>query len=140
MRWFIQRSGWILHYNAGSCNGCDIEFLATLAPKYDIERFGMRNTANPKHADIFFVTGPVTQRTHDRLITLYEQIPHPKVVVACGVCACSGGLFRGMYGAEEGIESCIPVDVYIGGCPPTPEQIIEGLLHATSLIAQKGYI
>lgn len=135
---FRKKSPWVLHYNAGSCNGCDIEILACLAPKYDLERLGVRNTGNPKHSDIFLVTGPVTMRSRERLVELYSQIPEPKVVVACGSCTCTGGVFRGMYNAEDGIDRYIPVDVYIGGCAPHPEQIIDGLVQALEILEQKS--
>ena len=94
---YRKKSPWILHYNAGGCNGCDIEILACLGPKYDIERFGMINTGNPKQSDILLVTGPVTKRSRERLLEVYAQMPEPKVVVSCGACACTGGVFRGMY-------------------------------------------
>ncbi len=138
LRRFRKKSPWVLHYNAGSCNGCDIEILASLAPKYDLERLGIRNTGNPKQSDIFLVTGPVTQRSRERLVELYTQIPEPKVVVACGSCTCTGGVFRGMYGSEDGIDRYIPVDVYIGGCAPHPEQIIDGLVQALEILEKKS--
>jgi len=134
---FRKKSPWILHYNAGSCNGCDIEILACLAPKYDIERFGMINTGNPKQSDILLVTGPVTKRSRERLVEIYAQMPEPKVVVSCGACACTGGVFRGMYNCEGGIDQYIPVDVYVGGCGTRPEQIIDGLLQALEILAKK---
>ncbi len=135
---FRKKSPWLLHYNAGSCNGCDIEILACLAPKYDLERLGVRNTGNPKQSDIFLVTGPVTMRSRERLVELYTQIPEPKVVVACGSCTCTGGVFRGMYNTEDGIDRYIPVDVYIGGCAPHPEQIIDGIVQALATLDQKS--
>ncbi|MCQ2376376.1 MAG: NADH:ubiquinone oxidoreductase, partial [Methanocorpusculum sp.] len=91
------KSPWILHYNASSCNGCDIEILAALTPMYDVERFGIVNTGNPAHADIFVVTGGVNEQNKEVLKNLYEQIPSPKVVVAVGICASSGGVFRDCY-------------------------------------------
>lgn len=91
---YRKKSPWILHYNAGSCNGCDIEILAALSPKYDLERFGVINTGNPKQSDILLVTGPVTYRSRERLIELYTQMPEPKVVIATGSCSCTGGVFR----------------------------------------------
>ena len=90
---FRKKSPWLLHYNAGSCNGCDIEILAALGPKFDLERFGVVNTGNPKQSDIFLVTGPVTYRSRERLVELYSQIPEPKVVVAVGSCPATGGVF-----------------------------------------------
>ena len=134
---FRKKSPWILHYNAGSCNGCDIEILACLAPKYDIERFGMINTGNPKQSDILLVTGPVTKRSRERLVEIYGQMPEPKVVISCGACACTGGVFRGMYNCEGGIDQYIPVDVYVCGCGTRPEQIIDGIVQALSILEKK---
>ncbi len=134
---YRKRSPWILHYNAGSCNGCDIEILASLSPKYDLERFGIINTGNPKQSDIFLVTGPVTYRSRERLIELYIQMPEPKVVVAVGSCSCTGGVFRGMYNVEDGVDRYIPVDVYISGCATSPELIIDGLVKGLEILEKK---
>ena len=87
---YLSKSPWILHYDATSCNGCDIEVLASLTPMYDVERFGIINTGNPKHADIFVITGSVNEQNREVVRNLYEQMPNPKVVVAVGICACSG--------------------------------------------------
>ncbi|MDY0120406.1 MAG: NADH-quinone oxidoreductase subunit B family protein [Sulfurimonas sp.] len=134
---FRKKSPWILHYNAGSCNGCDIEILACLSPKYDLERFGVINTGNPKQSDIFLVTGPVTMRSRERLVELYTQMPEPKVVVAVGSCTCTGGVFRDMYNVEDGIDRYIPVDVYIPGCAASPELIIDGVVKALDILEKK---
>ena len=134
---FRKKSPWILHYNAGGCNGCDIEILACLGPKYDIERFGMINSGNPKQSDILLVTGPVTKRSRERLVEVYAQMPEPKVVVSCGACACTGGVFRGMYNCEGGIDQYIPVDVYVCGCGSRPEQIIDGVVQALAILEKK---
>ncbi|MCU0403741.1 MAG: NADH-quinone oxidoreductase subunit NuoB [Chitinophagaceae bacterium] len=134
---YRKKSPWILHYNAGSCNGCDIEILACLGPKYDIERFGMINTGNPKQSDILLVTGPVTKRSRERLVEIYAQMPEPKVVIACGVCASTGGVFRGMYNCEGGVDQYIPVDVYVCGCGTRPEQIIDGVVQGLAILEQK---
>jgi ech hydrogenase subunit C len=135
---FRAKSPWILHYNAGSCNGCDIEILACLSPKYDVERFGMINTGNPKQSDILLITGPVTERCRERLVDLYSQMPEPKVVVACGSCASTGGVFRDMYGTECGVDNYIPVDVSVPGCACRPEQIMQGVVAALGILAQKN--
>lgn len=135
---YRKKSPWILHYNAGSCNGCDIEILAALSPKYDLERFGVINTGNPKQSDIFLVTGPVTYRSRERLVELYTQIPEPKIVVAVGSCSCTGGVFRDMYNVEDGVDRYIPVDVYIPGCASSPELIIDGLVKALEILEQKS--
>ena len=134
---FRKKSPWILHYNAGGCNGCDIEILACLAPKYDIERFGMINSGNPKQSDVLLVTGPVTKRSRERLVEVYAQMPEPKVVISCGACACTGGVFRGMYNCEGGIDQYIPVDVYVCGCATRPEQIIDGVIQGLSILEKK---
>ncbi|MEA2098950.1 MAG: NADH-quinone oxidoreductase subunit B family protein [Campylobacterota bacterium] len=131
------KSPWILHYNAGSCNGCDIEILACLSPKYDIERFGVINTGNPKQSDIFLVTGPVTYRSRERIVELYTQMPEPKVVIAVGSCSCTGGVFRGMDNVEDGVDRYIPVDVYVPGCATSPELIIDGMVKALEILEQK---
>lgn len=135
---FRKKSPWILHYNAGSCNGCDIEILACLSPKYDVERFGMINTGNPKQSDILLITGPVTKRSRERLVEIYAQMPEPKVVVCCGSCASTGGVFREMYNIEGGVDSCIPVDVYVSGCACRPEQIIDGVVQALGILENKS--
>jgi len=134
---FRKKSPWILHYNAGSCNGCDIEILACLGPKYDLERFGVINTGNPKQSDIFLVTGPVTKRSRERVVELYLQMPEPKVVVAVGSCTCTGGVFRDMYNVEDGLDRYIPVDVYISGCAASPELIIDGVVKALEILETK---
>jgi ech hydrogenase subunit C len=134
---YRKKSPWILHYNAGGCNGCDIEILACLGPKYDIERFGIINTGNPKQSDILLVTGPVTKRSRERLVEIYAQMPEPKVVISCGACASTGGVFRGMYNCEGGVDQYIPVDVYVCGCGTRPEQIIDGVVQALAILELK---
>ena len=134
---YRKKSPWILHYNAGSCNGCDIEILASLSPKYDLERFGVINTGNPKQSDVFLVTGPVTYRSRERLVELYTQMPEPKVVMAVGSCSCTGGVFRDMYNVEDGVDRYIPVDVYVPGCATSPELIIDGIVKALDILEQK---
>jgi len=135
---FRKKSPWILHYNAGSCNGCDIEILAALGPRFDLERFGVINTGNPKQSDIFLVTGPVTYRSRERLVELYCQIPEPKVVIAVGSCTAAGGVFRGMYNVEDGIDRYIPVDVYVPGCASSPQLIIDALVKAAAILETKS--
>jgi Ni,Fe-hydrogenase III small subunit len=135
---FRKKSPWILHYNAGSCNGCDIEILAALGPKFDLERFGVINTGNPKQSDIFLVTGPVTYRSRERLVELYSQIPEPKVVIAVGSCTATGGVFRGMYNVEDGIDQYIPVDVYVPGCASSPQLIIDAIVIALEILETKS--
>ncbi len=126
--WARANSPWAIHFNSGSCNGCDIELVATLTPRYDLERFGVLMRGSPRHADILLATGPVTRQSRDRLIRIYEQMPDPKFVVAIGACALTGGVFRGTYNCLDGIDKVIPVDAYIPGCPPRTEAIIQGLV------------
>jgi NADH-quinone oxidoreductase B subunit len=126
--WARVNSPWVLHYNSGSCNGCDIEILATLTPRYDMERFGVKLQGSPRHADVLLCTGPVTRQSRDRLLRIYEQMHEPKFVVAVGSCALTGGTFQGCYNIMGGIDQVIPVDAYIPGCPPRPEAIIDGVV------------
>lgn len=126
-----------MHYDASSCNGCDIEVLACLTPVYDVERFGMINTGDPKQADIFLVTGAVNDQNKEVVKQLYDQMPEPKVVVAVGICACSGGIFRDCYNILGGVDQVIPVDVYVPGCAARPEAIIDGVVKGLDVLEQK---
>jgi NADH-quinone oxidoreductase B subunit len=126
--WARINSPWAIHYNSGSCNGCDIEILATLTPRYDVERLGIKLQGSPRHADVLICTGPVTLQSRDRLLQIYQQMPEPRFVVAVGSCALSGGAFRGCYNVVGQIDEVIPVDVYIPGCPPRPEAIVDGVV------------
>ena len=126
--WARINSPWLIHYNSGSCNGCDIEILATLTPRYDVERLGITLQGSPRHADVLICTGPVTRQSKDRLRLIYEQMPEPKFVIAVGSCAISGGAFQGCYNVIGHIDEVIPVDVYVPGCPPRPEAIIDGVV------------
>jgi ech hydrogenase subunit C len=129
IRW-ASRSMWALHFDCGSCNGCDIEVLACLTPVYDAERFGVLNIGNPKHADLLLVTGTVNPRNRRVLANLYAMMPAPTVVVAIGACGTSGGIFREAYNVVGGVDRVIPVDVYVPGCPPAPETILDGIVMA----------
>jgi ech hydrogenase subunit C len=131
------RSPWVLHYDASSCNGCDIEVVACLTPLYDVERLGVVNTGNPKHADIFLVTGSVNAQNVKVLRTLYEQMPEPRVVAAVGICATSGCVFRECYNVMGGVDTVLPVDIYVPGCAARPESIIDGILQAVDLLEKK---
>ncbi len=126
--WARKSSPWLLHFNSGGCNGCDIEVVAALTPYYDAERFGVLLKGSPRHADVLIVTGPITRQVAKRLIRIYEQMPEPRYVVAVGSCALSGGVFQGSYNVYEGVDKLIPVDVYIPGCPPRPEAILHGIV------------
>ncbi|MGB9659868.1 MAG: NADH-quinone oxidoreductase subunit B family protein [Nitrososphaerales archaeon] len=128
VKWARLKSPWLLHFNTGACNACDIEVLAALTPRYDLERFGALLKASPRHADVLVVTGPVTRQVKDRLLRVYNQMPDPKFVVAVGTCCISGGVFNGCYNVYPGLDSIIPVDAYIFGCPPKPEAIINGVV------------
>lgn len=126
--WALLNSPWLIHFNSGSCNGCDIEILATLTPRYDLERFGVKLKGSPRHADILVCTGPVTRQARERLLRIYGQMHEPKFVVAVGSCALSGGAFQGCYNVMGGIDQVIPVNAYIPGCPPRPEAVIDGVV------------
>jgi ech hydrogenase subunit C len=134
---FLSKSPWILHYDASSCNGCDIEVLACLTPLYDIERFGIVNTGNPKHADVLLITGAVNEQNTPVVKMLYEQIPDPKVVVAVGICAATGNFFSESYNVKGGVDKVIPVDVYVPGCAARPEAIIDGVVQALGVLEKK---
>ena len=126
--WARIKSPWILHFNSGACNACDIEIIAALTPQYDIERFGIQLKATPRHADVLVCSGPVTRQIQDRIVRIYEQMAEPKFVVACGTCACSGGVFQGCYNVMQGIDAVLPVSAYIPGCPASPPAIIDGVV------------
>ena len=134
---YITKSPWVIHYDASSCNGCDIEVLAALCPGYDVERFGIINTGNPKHADVFLVTGSVNEQNISVVKEIYEQMLEPKVVVAVGACACSGGVFHDCYNVIGGVDNAIPVDVYVPGCAASPESIIDGVVAGLDVLAAK---
>ena len=133
-----KKSPWIVHLNCNSCNGCDIETVACLTPMYDVERFGIVNVGNPKHADVLVVTGSVNKRNIRVLKNIYEQIPEPKIVVAIGACACSGGIFKECYNVIGGVNEVVPVDVYVPGCCPRPEAIIEGIYKGIGKMDEKA--
>ena len=124
---YSSKSPWVIHYDGSSCNGCDIEVLATLCPGFDGERFGVINTGNPKHADIFLVTGSVNEQNIGVVREIYDQMIEPKVVVACGICACSGG-----------VDQAIPVDVYAPGCAVRPEALIDAIVEGIAVLDEKA--
>ena len=130
------KSPWLVHYDCGSCNGCDIETLACLTPLYDVERFGVLNIGNPKHADVLIVTGTVNNRNKKVLKQIYEQMPSPKIVIAIGACGLSGGIFREAYNVVGGVDKVIPVDVYVPGCPAKPEAIIDGVVEGLAKLSE----
>ncbi|MCW4013098.1 MAG: NADH-quinone oxidoreductase subunit B family protein [Candidatus Bathyarchaeota archaeon] len=129
------KSLWVMHFDCGSCNGCDIEILAALTPKFDVERFGIVNIGDPKQADVLLVTGAVNHRNKEVLKNLYEQMPAPKMVIAIGTCACTGGVFHNCPNVLGGVDKVIPVDVYIPGCAVRPEQIIDAVVLALNKLS-----
>jgi len=126
----FKRALWVYHLNTGSCNGCDIEILAVLTPRYDVERFGIKLVGSPRHADVLLVTGPVVRQMVSRVKRIYEQTPDPKLVMVVGNCGVEGGVFYESYSLAGPIDQIIPVDVYVPGCPPRPEAIIHGVAMA----------
>ena len=124
----LQRALNVRQLDAGSCNGCEAEITALTNPYYDLERFGIHFVASPKHADMLLVTGPVTRNMADAVKATYEAVPAPKLVVAVGACGCSGGIFAGSHAIVGAVDSVIPVDGYIPGCPPTPAMLVSGIL------------
>ena len=134
---YFTKSPWLIHYDGSSCNGCDIEVLACLTPMYDVERFGIINTGNPKHADIFLVTGAVNEQNKSAVRQIYKQMPTPKVVIAVGICACAGGVFKDCYNIIGGIDHVIPVDIYVPGCAARPEAIIDGVVKGLAVLDEK---
>ncbi len=134
--WARVNSPFAIHFNSGSCNGCDIEILATLTPRYDLERFGVKLQGSPRHADVLVCTGPVTRQSRDRLVRIYEQMPDPKFVVAVGSCGLSGGAFQGCYNIVGSLADVIPVHAFVPGCPPRPEAIIYGVVALLNSLKQ----
>jgi len=124
----LGRSLSIRAVDAGSCNGCELEIHALSNAFYDLERFGLRFVASPRHADVLLVTGPVTKNMREALERTYNAMPDPKWVVAIGDCAADGGLFSGSYAVVGGVGRVVPVDLHIRGCPPRPIQLLAGLL------------
>jgi Ni,Fe-hydrogenase III small subunit len=124
----LGRSLSIREVDAGSCNGCELEIHALNNAFYDLERFGFHFVASPRHADVLLVTGPVTKNMREALLRTYDVTPDPKWIVAVGDCARNGGIFAGSYAVEGGVGQVVPVDLHIPGCPPTPRDLLAGLL------------
>lgn len=126
----FRRSLHVRHLDAGSCNGCDWEIAALLNPYHDVQRLGIDFVASPRHADLLLVTGIMTRNLEDAARRTYEAMPEPRLVVAVGACAISGGVFAGTYAGRDGVGEVLSVDVWVPGCPPRPEALIHGLLVA----------
>lgn len=133
----LAKSPWLLHYDGSSCNGCDIEVLACTTPVYDIERFGIINTGDPFQADVLLITGGINSQSESVVKQIYSQMPDPKVVVAVGICACTGGVFKECYNIKGGVDTVIPVDVYVPGCAARPQAIIDGVAQALEILQEK---
>ena len=131
-----RRSPWVYRLNAGSCNGCDIEIAPCFCPRYDGEQIGAVLQGSPKHADILLISGPITLRTRAILKDIYEQIPWPKAVIALGSCPASGNVFSGSPTVVGSAEAIVPVDLYVPGCPPRPQAILEAIQTAADLLAE----
>jgi NADH-quinone oxidoreductase B subunit len=134
-----KKSIWIVHMNCNSCNGCDIEFLACLTPTYDAERFGVVHVGSPKHADVMVVTGSVNHRNARVLENIYNQMPEPRAVVAMGACGACGGIFAECYNVLGGADKVVPVDVFVPGCPPRPEAMLEGIVRAAGILERRRH-
>ena len=137
INWGRRKSPWIIHFNTGACNACDIEIIAALTPLYDVERFGIILKGTPRQADVLVCSGPVTREVECRLKRIYEQMPEPKFVLAVGTCSCSGGVFKGCYNIKGGIDAVIPVSAYIPGCPASPKAIIDGVVKLLTSLEDK---
>ncbi len=138
VRRVLGRSLHIREVDAGSCNGCEVEIVALNSPVYDIERFGIHFVASPRHADMLLVTGPVSRNMELALRKTYDAMPAPRLVVAVGACACSGGIFGENYASLGGVNKVVPVDVYIPGCPPNPHALLHGILTAVGRLPKAG--
>lgn len=134
----LGRSLAIRQVDAGSCNGCELEIHALSNAFYDLERFGLRFVASPRHADVLLVTGPVTKNMRQALERTFNATPDPKWVVAVGACAVDGGLFRASYACVGGVSDVVPVDLHVKGCPPTPTDLLKGLLALLEHVGGKG--
>jgi Ni,Fe-hydrogenase III small subunit/formate hydrogenlyase subunit 6/NADH:ubiquinone oxidoreductase subunit I len=136
----LGRSLHVRQVDAGSCNGCELEITATTNPVFDLERFGIHFVASPRHADLLLVTGPVTRNMEVALRQTYDATPEPRVVVAVGACGCSGGIFgEGTYASVGSVDRVLPVDVYVPGCPPRPQAILNALLVAMGVRAARSH-
>ncbi len=131
------KSPWLYHLNTGSCNGCDIEIVGLLGPRYDVERFGVKLTGSPRHADIVLITGPVTAQSKDRMLNVLSQVPEPRVIVSVGSCPATGNVFKDSYCIDGPLDKWVKVDVAVAGCSPKPEAIIKGILEAVKILNER---
>jgi ech hydrogenase subunit C len=134
----IKKSPWVCNYDVGGCNGCILEIFALLTPRYDVERFGIMLKESARHADILLVSGITNRQNRERLKTIYDQMAKDKKVIAIGSCAITGGPFKDCYNFAGPTDKVIPVDMYIPGCPPRPEAIIEGIVKLLGELDDKG--
>ncbi len=133
-----RKSPWLFHMNSGSCNGCDIELIAGLTPRYDAEQLGVKLEASPRHADIICISGPVTHTAVEAIKTVYGQVYGPKAVVAIGSCPASTNVFIESRVLDGPLDRHIPVDVYVPGCPPRPDAILQGIAKAAEILAERS--
>lgn len=133
----MSKSPWLFHINAGSCNGCDIELVAVLTPRYDAERLGFKLSGSPRQADIVVVTGPVTKQSLPRVLRAISQVPEPRVIVTMGSCPQSGNVFKESWSVCGPLSKYVHVDVDVAGCAPRPQAVIDGLALATQILKEK---
>ena len=131
------KSPWLFHINAGSCNGCDIELVSVLTPRFDAERLGFKLVGSPRHADIVVVTGPVTAQSLDRVLRTISQVPEPRCIVTMGSCPQSGNVFKDSWSVAGPLSKYVHVDVDVAGCAPRPQAVIDGLALATQILKEK---
>lgn len=134
----VSKSPWLFHINAGSCNGCDIELVSVITPRYDAERMGFKLAGTPRQADIVVVTGPVTKQSLPRVLRAISQVPEPRCIVSLGSCPESGNVFKGSYSVCGPLSKYVHVDVAVGGCSPKPEAVIDGLALAAQILKKKS--
>jgi membrane-bound hydrogenase subunit mbhJ len=133
-----RRSPWLFHMNSGSCNGCDIELVAAITPRYDAEQLGVQLEGSPRHADILCITGPVTRNAVGAIETVYGQVLNPKAVVAIGSCPATTNVFIDSRTIDGPLDNHLPVDVFVPGCPPRPDAIIQGIVRAATMLAERA--
>ena len=131
------KSPWLFHINSGSCNGCDIELVSVLTPRFDAERLGFKLVGSPRHADIVVVTGPVTKQSLPRVLRAISQVPEPRCIVTMGSCPQSGNVFKDSWSVAGPLSKYVHVDVDVAGCAPRPQAVIDGLALATQILKEK---